>query len=383
MLIERKRKNGVIYLELMEEYYSEEKKRFEKKRIKGLGVEAPATVAKMTTEFAVVWGKGRTLGNAVPFSETVIGQFPPENSGEGVILPCDIVNCGKFRNGAERWWCRTHQVHWGTKADLLQAAQEGEECIKCANSRQGMDYTKNPFVIDPSDYEGGIGIWAALPTAINNTDEPEIEDVKIHVDARPKIGDKKIIDKTFPAVVVTANDILPLLGVIGEKKRIVIAPPSALAYLEALINNLPLDLLNCNKCHHPHLDLGDFAKNPHKKHFCGNCGVDSNWSKEPIISSPIKELVDTFTKNFDFINSDRTLDLRDYQDYQFKLWASTPAILWTSNQPQETGIHVHIYQNDTKIIDDTFGEVIWLDGSYLERDKLISEMLDKVHKNPI
>jgi hypothetical protein len=110
MLIERKTKDGITYLYLMEERYNEERKCFEKKRIKSLGVEESATIGKMTKEFAVVWGKGRTLGNAVPFSETVIGQFPPAESDEGVILPCDIVNCGKFRNGAQRWWCRTHQA---------------------------------------------------------------------------------------------------------------------------------------------------------------------------------------------------------------------------------------------------------------------------------
>ena len=380
MLIKRQIKDGVPCLYLAEETYNADKKRGETKIIKFLGVEEPATVGNMTNEFAVVWAEGRTLGNAVPSSERVKGQFPEGESGEGVILPCDIVTCGKFRNGAQRLWCRTHQVHWGTKADLQQAARESEEGMRCANAKQPMHYTKNPLVIDPSDYAGGIGIRAALPTAINTTDEPDIDRVKVHVHARPKEGGKKSIDNNFPAVVITANDILPLLGVMGEKKRVVIAPPSALAYLEALINSLPLGTLNCNKCHHPHLDLGDFARNPHKKHFCGNCGADSNWSKQPIVSSPLKDLADKFTKNPNFIKSDRTLDLRDYQDCQVKVWSSTPAILWTANQPQETGIHVHIYQGDKKIVDDTFGQVTWVDGSSIEQDKLLSEMLDKLKK---
>ncbi|WP_375492847.1 hypothetical protein [uncultured Nostoc sp.] len=113
-------------------------------------------------------------------------QFPEEASGSGVILPCDIVPCGKFRNGAQRWWCRTHQVHWG--------------------------------------------------------------------------------------------------------------------------------------------DLGDFAKNPHKKHFCGNCGVDSNWSKEPIVSSPLNELANKLTKNPDFVESDRTLDLRNYQECQAPRYGHRPQL---------------------------------------------------------
>lgn len=172
---------------------------------------------------------------------------------------------------------------------------------------------------------------------------------------------------------------MPLLGSTGEKKRVIIAPPSAFAYLVATLKNLPLGTLNCNKCHHPHLDLGDFALNPHKKHFCGNCGVDSNWSKEPIVSSPLWELAEQFTKNKNFIESDGTLDLREHEDCQVKVWSSTPAILWTNDQPQKTGIHVHVYQGKNKIIDETFKQVTWFDGSSLERQELLDIMLDKIN----
>ncbi|MEH2030886.1 MAG: hypothetical protein V7K67_14655 [Nostoc sp.] len=382
MRIKRELKNNLTYLYLVEEGYSTEKKRGETRKIKELGVEEPAKPLNgMTEEFAVVWAEGRTLGNAVPFSERVIGQFPEEASGSGVILPCDIVPCGKFRNGAQRWWCRTHQVHWGIKADLQQAAQ-GDRGISCSNSTQRMHYTKNPLVINPDDYLGGIGIWAALPSAINTTDEPDIDGVLIHVHARPYSQGKKSIDNNYPAVVVTSSDSLPLIAN-TLIKRVVIAPPSALAYLEALIENLPLGTLYCHSCQHPHLDLGDFAKNPHKKHFCGNCGVDSNWSKEPIVSSPLYELANKLTKNPDFVESDRTLDLRDYQDCQIKVWSSTPAVLWTSHLPQEMGIHVHIYQGKKKIVDDSFGKVTGFDGSSLEREKLLTTMLDKAKKTAV
>jgi len=379
MIIKREIKNNVTYLYLVEESYSAEKKRGETKKIKALGVEEAATpLNRITEEFAVVWAEGRTLGNAVPFSERVIGQFPEAESGNGVILPCDIVPCGKFRNGAQRWWCRTHQVHWGIKADLQQVAQ-GDGGIRCSNATQPMHYTKNPMVINPDDYAGGIGIWAALPTAINTTDDPDIDGVVIHLHARPELQGKKSIDGNFPAVVVTSCDSLPLFGN-ALIKRVVIAPPSALAYLEALNSNLPLGTLYCHTCQHPHLDLGDFAKNPHKKHFCGNCGVDSNWSKEPIVSSPLSELANKLTKNPDFVDSDRILDMRDYQNCQVKVWSSTPAVLWTSHLPQEAGIHVHIYQEKRKIVDDTFGQVTWFDGSQLESDKLLVTMLDKAKK---
>ncbi|NJM73021.1 MAG: hypothetical protein HC862_24340 [Scytonema sp. RU_4_4] len=124
--------------------------------------------------------------------------------------------------------------------------------------------------------------------------------------------------------------------------------------------------------------MGDFATNPHKKHFCGNCGADSNWSKEPIVSSPLWELAEQFTSNRRFIESDRILDLTSYQDCHIKVWSSTPAILWTNDQPQETGIHVHVYQGKKKIVDDTFKQVTWFDGSSLECDKLLTAMLQKI-----
>jgi hypothetical protein len=383
MPIKRVVKNNATYLYLTEEIYDPEKKRGRTVTKKPLGVEEPAApLTNMTEEFAIVWASNRTLGNAVPFSERVIGKFPPEGEKYGVELPCDIVECGKFRNGKPRWWCRTHQVHWGTKADIQQAEQSPENTIKCANATQPMNYTREPFVLSPDNYVGGIGVWAALPTAVNTTSEPELKKVEIHVHARPEKGGKKLIDRNYPAIVVACAEDTPLFANVSIK-RVVISPPTAIAYLEALIKNLPLGTLYCNRCNHPHLDLGDFAINPHKKHFCGNCGSDSNWSKEAIVSSPLKELADNLNKNSKFIQSDRAIDLRDYGDCQLKIWASTPAILWTSDLPQEEGIHVHIYRDGKKVVDDTFGQVTNVDGTAMDRGVLLLQMLSKTEKGEI
>ncbi|BDI17192.1 hypothetical protein ANSO36C_29940 [Nostoc cf. commune SO-36] len=147
-----------------------------------------------------------------------------------------------------------------------------------------------------------------------------------------------------------------------------------------MINNLPLGTLYCNRCQHPHLDLGDFARNPHKKHFCGNCGVDSNWSKTPIVSSPLNELAHKLTKNSNFVESDGSLDLRDYPDCQIKVWSSTPAVLWTGDLAQGNGYPCPHLPRKKKILDNTFGKVTGFDGSHLERDKLLAIMLDKCKK---
>ena len=51
-----------------------------------------------------------------------------------------------------------------------------------------------------------------------------------------------------------------------------------------------------------------------------------------------------------------------------------PAIVWTAERPQEFGIHVHVWNAGGRIVDDTFGEVIY-QGIPLERAKLIAAMM--------
>ena len=63
-------------------------------------------VASLTEAPAICWSYGRTLGNIAVYSQSLVGRFP-ENAGSDAELPCDFVNAGKFRHGADRWWCRT------------------------------------------------------------------------------------------------------------------------------------------------------------------------------------------------------------------------------------------------------------------------------------
>ena len=132
--------------------------------------------------------------------------------------------------------------------------------------------------------------------------------------------------------------------------------------------------VTCKKCGYPHLDLGDFATSPHKKHFCGNCGNDSIWSPEPIVSTPLKPLHDRFSNSNTYVVPDRALNLDDYCGLSYTVWASTPAIVWTAARSQEFGIHVHVHDGPKRVVDDTFGEVI-LDGAPLDRADLINAMM--------
>lgn len=77
---------------------------------------------------AICWASGRTLGNIAVFSKSTLGSFPAQ-AGDDAFLPCDFVPAGKFRHGADRWWSRTHQTHWGTKADHESADRSQEKGI--------------------------------------------------------------------------------------------------------------------------------------------------------------------------------------------------------------------------------------------------------------
>lgn len=65
---------------------------------------------KYSVAAAVCWAPGRTIGNIAVSSEEVFGSFEGK-AGNDEILPCHIVPCGKFRHGAKRWYCKTHQMH--------------------------------------------------------------------------------------------------------------------------------------------------------------------------------------------------------------------------------------------------------------------------------
>jgi hypothetical protein len=159
-----------------------------------------------------------------------------------------------------------------------------------------------------------------------------------------------------------------------EITRVHLTPPSALEFVLALESGKAMGCINCYDCGYPHLDLGDFARKPHTKHLCGNCGRDNTRSKGPISSTPLKPLHDQFSKANNYVDVDKVINLDDYPGLPFQVWASTPAVLWTADRPQERGIHVHIYRDGKYLIDDTYG-VVHYQGKVLERAQLLEAMV--------
>lgn len=331
-------------------------------------VATPDPDMQATEQQAICWSYGRTIGNIAVFSPSLLGRFPSA-IGDDAELPCDFVHAGKFRMGTERWWCRTHQTYWGAKADLQAYDQFGE--MRCANHTQRMHYVVGPLILNLSSYEE-VGVWCSMPAALS-TFEVKNRPPRIHVHVRPKADGKKTIDRDYNAISVLYS---PELGLFGNDdiKQVNITPPAAFEFVRSLVVGREMEYINCSTCGYPHLDLGDFATTPHRKHFCGNCGRDSTWSREAIVSTPLKPLHDSFAKTLKYETPERRLDLDEYPGCSYTIWASTPAIVWTAARPQEFGIHVHVCRGTERIVDDTFGEVV-LCGKNLDRRSLIDTML--------
>ncbi len=319
---------------------------------------------------AICWSYGRTLGNIAVFSQAMLGSFPAA-AGDDALLPCDFVNAGKFRHGVNRWWCRTHQSHWGTKADHQSYEKSG--VMMCANHDQPMNYVLSPVEINLTDY-AEAGIWCSMPAALSTqpiVDRPP----KIHVHIRRDPGGKKTIDRDFDAMALLYSEKQALFGK-AAITRVNVTPPAAFEFVRGLEAGREMDCINCSSCGYPHLDLGSFAEKPHRKHFCANCGRDSTWSSMPIVSTPLKPLHDQFPHADDFKEPNRTLNLDKYAGCNYIVWASTPAILWTADRPQEVGIHVHVHDGQRRIEDNTFSEVI-LNGIPLKRSDLLQKMMSR------
>lgn len=240
---------------------------------------------------AVCWAPNTTIGNIAVSSEEAFGMFEGK-SGTDAILPCQIIPSGKFRHGAKRWYCKTHQVHWGTKADFAAASESGE--VVCSNHLAKMSYVINPLEVEFHEFEE-IGIWCSLPPALSS-EAITPRAPKIHIHKRFSGEEKKLLDRDFDAVVCSYNQNLALFQN-TEITKIQVTPPAAFEFVRSIEEGRPMACVSCKKCGYPHLDLGDFAINPHRKHFCGNCGNDSIWSSGAIVSTPLKLLHDQFNNS--------------------------------------------------------------------------------------
>lgn len=320
---------------------------------------------------AICWSYGRTLGNIAVFSPSLLGHFP-DASGTDATLPCDFVHAGKYRNGVERWWCRTHQTHWGKKAD--QEAYSRSRRMACANHSQTMNYVVGPLELRVEEF-GELAIWCDLPPALSSQPVARRPPTLL-VRARRLGRNMREEEGQHAAIALVWDESTSLFGN-DEISRINVTPPAAFEFVCALEFDRELSCVNCSHCGYPHLDLGDFARKAHRKHFCANCGRDSTWSKEPIVSSPLKPVHDHLTRNRVERAAPRTIDLDRYAARStYSVWPTTPAVLWTVDRPQQTGIRVRIADDRGVVVDDVFGEVVHR-GKRLDRQDLLRRTIER------
>jgi len=227
------------------------------------------------------WPLHATVGNIAVTTATIAGHFRAGAGCDGLLL-CELLAAGKFRNGAVRHWCRTHQCYWGTNADL--ADLDSSQHMRCKLHASPMGYVLYPEVLDISHYHAitlACGDDGLLRLRAKANDGGAL----FARDANALAIDTRGVPGLFPPSIVQIN----------------ITPPAAQAYAAALGGGVALGCIDCSRCGHPHLDLGEFALHPHRRHLCGHCGYDALHGTDICVSTPLQRLRDYALRKPDHI----------------------------------------------------------------------------------
>lgn len=252
-----------------------------------------------------------------------------------------------------RYWCSVHNAsatgRYGRRLEICEAAHRDGSIGKILE-------------LDPKDYPGGVALWGAVDP-VYNTMLGEI-DRGIHVHARLAPGDVKKIDESYAEVQLAYNrDLI-------ERRPLSITRETGVAYYISNVLDRTLSTLYCTYCGEAHLDADWFAVKPHRRHLCHSC--NSLFVAVRSISNPAIALQQFYKDNSrKILRATRVFDVRQ-RDFAggMQIWASNPAILWTSSKPETAGIHVHANgEGQRQDEDDTFDRVI-LDGIELPEKQL-------------
>jgi transposase-like protein len=182
----------------------------------------------------------------------------------------------------------------------------------------------------------------------------------IHVHARLTPTAKKETDCTFRAVRILSNRL--------AADGILISELDAIYYMVTSVFGYDMKYVTCSHCGYPHLDRDWFSVHPHRRHLCAGCGKHFT-DNSVAVGNPISGARTACgIKAQETQVSDRKLDIRQ-ADFPggIQIWGSNPAFLWTSNRPEEEGIHIHAYRAPSEMpdLDETYGEVT-IDGIKLD-----------------
>ncbi len=268
-------------------------------------------------------------------------------------MSCVIVNVGKRRDGGSRYWCTEHHAN--------ATAKYGVAAKECVAAHDAPILPNETLDLDLSTYPGGIALWGSVPAAYDTTTLPP--DRGIHVHARHVIDGGKDIDKTFRRLRIPyTQDLLS-----GE--WFTVDEIDAINYMVSGVFGFETIEVNCMHCGFPHLDRDWFAVHSHRRHQCHGCGRQFSDTVNGV-GNPLAQLrhhLEMSARREAKAKASIKLSQVDYPG-GIQIWGSNPAIVWTSDKPEETGIHVHGLDQEGQEyppVDDTYAEVI-IDGIELD-----------------
>lgn len=206
---------------------------------------------------------------------------------------------------------------------------------------------------------GELGLWCSLPAALSS--HPIARRApRLHLHVRPTSGGPKLLDTDIDALFVRASN----EGRPGVPIQFRVTPTTAFAFVRSGYSNR-FESYSCPRCPNTELVFPD-SISVRSGHTCSNCGRETAATVTTLLPAQ---------NSSEFEIPHRELDLDQLDGCTYTIWASTPALIWTAQRPQEIGIHVHVERGTDRIIDETFGSV-WLHGKWLDRTKLIDAMIN-------
>ncbi len=230
----------------------------------------------------ICWPHGGTVGHITVTDPLIYGSFPAPHGNDGTGA-CSLTCAGKYRNGAARMWCRTHQRYWGVKADLADFAASGQQ--RCADHAAPMGYALGAPVLALEDYAS---------IAIRHSEHG------VHIGAQPHAA--PTWEASVAACALGCDPDAPLFGD-PAIIQVNITPPALRSLSAARRSGERIGCVNCARCGHPHLDLGDFATTQHRRHYCGHCGHDATHSAQALISHPLLTLLSAYAGRLHILDS--------------------------------------------------------------------------------
>ena len=272
--------------------------------------------------------------------------------GPNVANPgdCCVTAVGKRRDGGTRYWCLAH------KADAT--AKYGRPSSRCRAAHIAPVSPDETMMLNMDEYPGGVALWGAVPPVYDSTRLPL--ERGIHVHARKDRTGIKYIDRTVRAVRLAGGRI--------PKSGVFLSEEDTIYYMVSTIFGFEMRHVVCAFCGYSHLDKDWFSVHMHRRHLCAGCGKYFRDSV-PGIGNPIRQMqCDYNVKPGDAKESARSLNIwqKDFPG-GIQIWGSNPAFVWSSENAEDEGIHIHAFDVDgeTRLHDETYSEVV-VDGISLD-----------------